>query len=83
MITSRKVYEILHSTSTEKQSEAITVGLEVENKQLKEVIAQLYTNFTEEKKQLLTKVWIFLNMVTRFFTWNRSTKIRRMKNVQN
>ena len=58
VLMSRKVYEILRSTSTEKQSEAFTVGLEAENKQLKEVIAQLYTNFIEERKQLLTKVFI-------------------------
>ena len=46
----------MSSNSQEKQSEAMIIGLESKNQQLREVIAYLYTNYQEDKRKWANQV---------------------------
>lgn len=47
---------MVNSTQREKSSEAMLIGLQSENKQLKEVIVRLHSTYSEEKKHLMFQV---------------------------
>lgn len=51
-----QLYEMVNSTQREKSSEAMLIGLQSENKQLKEVIVRLHSTYSEEKKHLMSQL---------------------------
>ena len=46
-----KMYEAMNASSQDKQSEAMIIGLESKNQQLRDVIAYLYTHYQEDRKK--------------------------------
>ena len=50
------MYEALSSQTMEKQDEAMVIGLRSKNQQLREVIAYLYSNYQQDKRELNERV---------------------------